>query len=141
MEITLGIGSFDLRVRCCVSIYRSLSGGAEEFSSEGDCEDTLVVTGGKGREGCALNSVVGVGSGNVDNVVVEEMGREVAVGLGPDFKIGDFVGTFSLEPVQLSTTAKVASKVRIPFKLKCIPYDSTSLARVRSMFIRGALLM
>lgn len=129
MEITLGIGAFDLRVRRCASIYRSLSGGAEEFSSEGDCEEIAFATDGNGREGCVLSSVVGVGSGNVDKAVAVEIGREVTVGLGPGFKVGDFVGIFPFEPVQLIATAKAASKERTPFRLKCIPYDSTSHVR------------
>ena len=137
MVITLGIGSFDLRVRRCASIYRSLSGGAEEFSSEGECVGTAAATGGKGRDGCVLSSVVGVGSGNVDKAVVAEKVGKVTVGLGTDCPVGDFVGTFPLEPVQFTATATVASKERTPFRLKCIPYDSTSLVRVVSMFMRG----
>ena len=97
--------------------------------------ETAVATGGKGRDGCVLSSMVGVGSGNVDKAVVAGMGGDVTVGLGPDCEVGDFVGTFPLEPVQFTATAKVASKERTPFRLKCIPYDSTSLVRVGSMFM------
>ena len=63
-------------------------------------------------------------------------GVGVTVGVGSGFKVGDFIGTVPSEPVQLIVTAKVASKERTPFRLKCIPYDSTSHVRAGSMFMR-----